>query len=51
MEVTPVGEGWGIEVVEEARPPLLREEPFLVVGRSGWEPLPATDFAGLPCLD
>ena len=51
MEVTPVGEGWGIEVVEEARPPLLREEPFLVVGRSGWEPLPATDFAGLPCFD
>ena len=48
-EVLPVGDGWGIEVVEAARPPLLR--PFLTAGKSGCEPRPATDLAGLPCLD
>merc|ERR1719266_2425304 len=32
-EVLPVGDGWGIEVVEAARPPLLR--PFLTAGKSG----------------
>jgi hypothetical protein len=45
----PVGEGWGIEVVEAARPPLLR--PFFTLGKSGCEPRPATDLAGLLCLD
>jgi len=48
-EVLPVGDGWGIDVVEAARPPLLR--PFLTAGKSGCEPRPATDLAGLPCLD
>ena len=48
-EVLPVGDGCGIEVVEAARPPLLR--PFFTVGKSGCEPRPATDLAGLLCLD
>jgi len=48
-EVLPVGDGCGIEVVEAARPPLLR--PFFTVGKSGCEPLPATDLAGLLCFD
>jgi hypothetical protein len=48
-EVLPVGDGCGIEVVEAARPPLLR--PFFTLGKSGCEPRPATDLAGLLCLD
>ena len=46
----PVGEGWGIEVVEAARPPLLRPPFLAVAGKSGWEPRPATDLEGLLCL-
>ena len=46
----PVGEGWGIEVVEAARPPLLRPPFFVVPGKSGWEPRPATDLEGLLCF-
>ena len=48
----PVGDRWGMEVVEAARcVPLLKAEFFALLCKSGWEPRPATERAGLPCFD
>ena len=44
------GEAFGMEVVEAARVPLLKECLALVC-KSGCEPRPATERAGLPCFD
>ena len=49
----PVGDLWGMEVVEAARVPLLiKLEFFALLCKSGCEPRPATERAGLgPCFD